>query len=345
MALPDYIAAIPKVELHVHIEGSIRPETLLALAKRHHIALPVTSLAKLRKWYQFTDFAHFVQVYYTISSCLRTPDDIETITREFLAGQAAQNIRYSEATFTPYVHFAERGIPFTEQLAAISRARAWAAQTLGVSMGLVLDIDRAMTADEGLMVADWAIGAMDAGVVALGLGGNEVGNPPEKHRAAFARAQAAGLASVPHAGETVGPTSIWGALQALNARRIGHGVRCLEDAALVEELRHRQTPLEVCPTSNVCLGVVPSLARHPLPTLLDAGLFVTLGSDDPPMFNTTLTKEYQAAAATFALGVHQIEQLVLNGVRASLLPPAERNRLEGEFSAEFARLRTEHGLT
>lgn len=342
MSLATYIAAMPKVELHVHLEGSIQPETLLKLAYRHGVTLPANTAAGLREWYTFTDFAHFIQVYRLISDCLRTPDDIELIAREFLAGQAAQNIRYSEVTYTAYTHFKYRGLAFADQLAALNRARAWAAEALGVQCGFVIDIDRGMDADTSPLVADWAIAAAGDGVVALGLGGNEQGNPPEKHQAAFARAHAAGLPCVPHAGETEGAASIWGALRALGAVRIGHGVRCLDDPALVEELRARQIPLEVCPISNVCLGVAPSLAEHPLPRLLAAGLYVTLNSDDPPMFNTSLTNELAQASATFGLGAGALEQLTLGAARATLLPPAERAALEAQLAGEFARLRAEH---
>jgi adenosine deaminase len=342
MALETYIAAMPKVELHVHLEGAIRPETLLELARRNGVRLPSDTVAGLRTWYTFTGFPHFVEIYIAMSACLRTPDDIELITREFLAGQAAQNIRYSEVTYTAFTHYRHRNIAFRDQLAAINRARAWAAAELGVTMRVIIDIAREHSAEIGLQVADWAINAMGDGVVALGLGGSEVGNPPEKFQAAFDRARAAGLPSVPHAGETVGAASIWGALRALGAVRIGHGVRCLEDPALVEELRARQIPLEVCPTSNVCLGVAPSMAEHPLPRLLAAGLYVTLNSDDPPMFNTTLNGEYLAAAGAFQLNVDDLERLALNAVRAALLPAAERTALEAEFVAEFAQLRAEH---
>jgi adenosine deaminase len=341
MSLESFIEAMPKVELHVHLEGSIRPETLLALARRHEVMLPANTVEGLRRWYTFTSFAHFVQIYITICSCIRTPDDIELIAREFLAGQAAQGIRYSEVTYTAFTHYA-RGIAFRDQLAAINRARAWAKAELGTTMGLVIDIARERPAEESLLVADWAIESIGNGVVALGLGGSEAGNPPEKHRAAFERAHAAGVPSVPHAGETVGAASIWGALRALAAVRIGHGVLCLEDPALVEELRARQVPLEVCPTSNICLGVAPSLAAHPLPHLLAEGLYVTINSDDPPMFNTSLTGEYLALARTFDMGAGELERFVLNAVRASLLPAAERATMEAQFGAEFARLRTEH---
>jgi adenosine deaminase len=343
MTLETFIQAMPKVELHVHLEGSIRPETLLKLAQRHRVELPAKTVEGLRDWYTFTDFPHFIEIYLAVSSCLRTPEDIELIAREFLAGQAAQNIRYSEVTYTPYTHYKHRGLSFSEQLAALNRARAWAEAEFGVGMGLVLDISRDVSPEEGRLTADWAISAMGEGVVALGLGGPEVGHPPEKFKEAFDRAHATGLPSVPHAGETVGPASIWGALNALHAVRIGHGVRCLEDPTLVDELRARQIPLEVSPTSNICLKVFPDLAHHALPLLLGAGLYVTLNSDDPPMFNTTLTQEYLAVARTFHFGADTLEQLTLNAVRASLLPETARFKMEREFQAEFARLRAAAG--
>ncbi len=341
MHLETFIRQMPKVELHVHLEGSIQPETLLALAERNHVKLPATTIAGLRQWYTFTDFAHFIEIYLTISSCICSPEDIELIAREFLRGQGAQNIQHSEVTFTPYTHFSlNRRIPFEDQLAALSRARAWAAAELGVSVNWVLDISRNVRPIEhSLTVADWVISGKEKGVVALGLGGPEIGHPPELFAEAFDRVRAAGLASVPHAGETVGAESVRNALKILGAQRIGHGVRCLEDAELVAELRNRQIPLEVCPTSNVCLGVAASIAEHPLPRLLEAGLYVTINSDDPPMFNTTLTDEYLKIADTFGFGVETIERLVINAVRASLLPEPARIQMEEKFGREFAALR------
>jgi adenosine deaminase len=213
---------------------------------------------------------------------------------------------------------------------------------LGVSVSWVFDIARSVRPlEHGLTVADWAISGMEHGVVGLGLGGIEAGHPPELFRDAFDRARSAGLPAVPHAGETVGPESVWGALRILEAKRIGHGVRCLDDRELVAYLRERQIPLEVCPTSNVCLSVAPSLAEHPLPRLLEEGLYVTINSDDPPMFNTSLTDEYLRAAQLLGRGAETIEQLVINAVRASLLPDARRKELEREFLAEFSQLRLE----
>jgi adenosine deaminase len=338
MTSDPLIRAMPKVELHVHLEGSIRPDTLLTLARRNQIALPTDTVEGLRAWYTFRDFPHFVQIYIAISKCLCTADDIELVARDFLAGQAAQQVRYSEVTYTAYTHYKHHGIAYRDQLAALNRARRWAEAELGVSMGLIIDIARETSPEAGMQVAEWVVDSYGDGVVALGLGGYEVGNPADRHAPAFQRARDAGVPLVLHAGETDGAASIRAAL-GQGTRRIGHGVRCLEDPELVAILRERQIPLEVCPTSNVCLGVAPSLAEHPLPRLLSEGLYVTLNSDDPPMFNTTLTDEYLQAARVFGLGPAAIERLVLNAVRVTLLPDARRAAMEREFLAEFARLR------
>jgi adenosine deaminase len=330
---------MPKVELHVHLEGSIRPETLLELARRNRLRLPASTIEGLHSWYHFRNFDHFVEIYNIMSSSIRSTEDIEFVAREFLVGQAAQGIRYSEVTYTPFTHYRTKGLAFRDQLAALNRARAWAEAELGVSMRLVLDFARKASIEQARIVADWAIAAIGDGVVALGLGGAEAGYSASKFKAVFERARAAGLARTPHAGETVGPESIWSAVRELEATRIGHGVRCLEDPALVEHLRAHRIPLEVCPSSNVCLGVAPSLAEHPLPRLIDAGLAVTINSDDPPMFDTTLSAEYVAVAKAFNFDHDLIERLALNAVRATLLPAAEKARLEADYVVEFARLR------
>ena len=327
MDLETYIEKMPKVELHVHLEGSTQPETLLALAKKYHYPLPAEDLEGVKRWFTFADFNHFIEIYLTFSKCLRTAEDIEWIARQFLTGQAEQNILYTEFTYTAFAQYYESKINFEDQLTALNNARTWASSTLGVESGIVIDIPRIISPAEGERVARWAVSGMGRGVVALGLGGPEVGNPPEKYASAFKIARDAGLPSVPHAGETMGPESIWGALNDLNAVRIGHGVRCLEDMSLVKELRDRQIPLEVCPTSNVCLKVVRNMESHPLPKLLKAGLFVTINSDDPPMFNTNLTNEYMQIAKTFGYGQPELKQFVFNAVDASLLGEEEKERL------------------
>jgi adenosine deaminase len=343
MSLEPFIRKMPKAELHVHLEGAIRPATLLQLAQRNGVTLPAMTLEQLSAWYRFTDFAHFIDVYLTATSCIQTPDDIELIAREFLIDQAAQNIRYTEAHYTAFLHYRRAGLDFRAQLAALNRARTWAEANIGVTIRFIIDIARefVQSEEEMLLIANWAIDGQSDGIVALGLGGPEANYPPELYRTAFDRARDAGLPCVPHAGETAGPASIWGALNALHADRICHGVRCMEDPALVDELRARQIPLDVCPTSNVCLGVATSLAEHPLPHMLEAGLYVTINSDDPPMFSTTLNDEYVQIAENFGFGIETMEQLTLNAVNAALAPEAERNTLRAAFRSEFVRLREE----
>jgi adenosine deaminase len=331
MRLSEFVRRMPKAELHVHLEGSVQPETLLELSRRNDVPLPAQTVEELRAWYKFTSFEHFIQVYWQLSECFRTPEDIELVAREFLKGQAAQHILYSEVTYTAYTHYAQKGIPFDDQLAALNRARSWGEEALGIRMGLIIDISREMPAEKGKLCAQWAISGMDRGVVALGLGGDEVGHPPEKFVEAFALAEEAGLPSVVHAGETGGPESIWGALETLKAVRIGHGVRCLEDPTLVRELRERQIPLEVCPTSNLCLGIVPDLASHPLPQLVAEGLYVTIGSDDPALFNTTLTDEYLRIAAEFGYDERDLVGFVERAVGASLLDDEEEAAMREVF--------------
>ena len=343
LAIEQFIRRMPKVELHVHLEGAINPATLLKLARRNNVHLPANSLPALQDWYRFSNFDHFIDVYFAICNCIRTPQDFELITTEFLKSQAEQNIKYSEVIFTPFTHHTH--VPFDEQLAAINHARKQADKKFGVQMVLVPDISRHMRpAEESVQIADWAIDHMQSGIVALGLGGPEIGNPPELFKEAFQRARAAGLASLPHAGETEGPKSIWGALNALSAIRIGHGVRCLEDPDLVRYLRDHQIALDVSPSSNVHLGIVPSLAQHPLPTLLHEGLLVTINSDDPPMFNTTLTDEYLRIVEVFGFDTQDVMQFVMNGIRASLLTPMAKKALENDFRTQFNVLQNHLGL-
>jgi adenosine deaminase len=337
MSLHDFCLELPKVELHVHLEGSIRPATLLALARRNRVSLPAGDLEGLREFYRFTDFDHFIQVYLTISRCLQTPDDFNLIGYEFGADMARQGIRYAEVTFTPHTHVANTGLPFDEILAGLNSGRARAQGGLGVEIAWVLDIVRD-NPDTRHQVAQWAVAAMDRGVVGFGLGGTEVGHPPEGFADAFAVAREAGLHSVPHAGEVAGPESVWGALRALGAERIGHGVRSVEDPRLLDYLREHQVPLEVCPTSNLCLGVYPSYEEHPIRRLWEEGVYVTVNSDDPPMFNTDLVHEYQVLADRLGFSPAELEQLSLNALRASFLPAPRKAALEREFLREFARL-------
>ena len=323
---------MPKVELHVHLEGSVQPQTLLTLAQKHGITLPHSDLDGLREWFTFRNFNHFIEIYLTISSCLKTSDDIELITRDFLMGQAAQNIRYSEVTFTPYNQYLKNGLSFHEQFDAVNRARRWAEETLGVRMGVIMDIPRLISPEQGDMVAEWAIERFEDGLIAFGLGGPEIDNPPQKFQSAFDRVRAAGIPCILHAGETDRPESIWNAIEVADTLRIGHGVRAIEDPVLMDYLKEHQIPLEVCPTSNLCLGVYPSLAEHSLPKLMEHGVYITINSDDPPMFNTSLTQEFLKCQEMWNWDYQLIKQLSLNAINASLLSTEEKDSLRRQLN-------------
>jgi adenosine deaminase len=341
-SIESFITQMPKVELHVHLEGSVRPETLIQLASKYNIALPAKNLDELNAWYTFKDFEHFIEVYSTISSCFRHVDDIELITREFLIGQAKQNIRYSEVTFTPYSQFVNSGLGFHEQMDAVNKARLWAEKELGVQMTVIVDIPRLISSEEGDIIADWIIERYGDGMlIAMGLGGPEKGHPPIKFKSAFDKVRKAGIPCILHAGETQGPESIWQALEVADSLRIGHGVRAIEDPKLIAHLRDKQIPLEVCPTSNLCLKVYPSLAEHSLPQLLNEGLYITINSDDPPMFNTTLTNEFIQLQKQFGWETKLIEKLTLNAIQASLLTAEQKQEMSNMFQSEFIKLRSQ----
>lgn len=345
MPTTQYLAAAPKAELHVHLEGSIQPATLLTLAKRNNVHLPGQTVEELRNWFRYRDFPHFVEIYFTISSCLKTREDYELIAYEFGANMAAQNVRYAEVTFSPSTHRYLLNIPHDTYFAGLQAGRERARQEFGVEMRWVFDIvrgikDEADSRARAEYTTAVAIEGMSDGVVALGLGGAEVGYPPENFAPWFEQALAAGLHSAPHGGETVGPASVWGAIRALHAERIGHGVRAIEDPTLVAYLAEHQIPIEVCPTSNICLGVYPTLQAHPLPQLLAAGVPISINSDDPPLFNTTHNSEVALLNTTFHLDDEQIDQLLLNGVRHSFLPPPEKQALEQSFIEEMKKLKS-----
>jgi len=332
----EFCLRMPKVELHVHLEGSIRPETVLKLSERNKVELPSNTLEGMKDWYRFRDFPHFVQIYVAVSKCIKSPDDIELIAREFIEGQAAQNVFHSEATYSATTIEKHNKIPWPDQHQALKRAIAYGREELGVSVNFVLDIVRGDPAERGLELAQWAVGAFGDGVCALGLSGIEGICEASRYGEAFALAHEAGMPIVPHAGETQGAQSVAEVLRVTNPVRIGHGVRCLEDAAVVKELRDKQIPLEVNPTSNVCLSVFPSLEDHPLPKLMDEGLYVTINSDDPPMFGTTVTDEFYRCANTFGFSQDILWSLCLNAANAALLPSQEKKSLIDRMREDFS---------
>ena len=346
MSLTSYLQAAPKAELHLHLEGAILPATALALARRNGIALPATDEAGLRAWFVYRDFDHFLVVIRTLARCLQTADDFEQVTYELAATLVRQRVRYAEVALTPSLHEL-RGIPFDTYFAGLTRGRERARTDFGIELAWIFSIvrrwdDPTQTRAQADYTLATALAGRDDGVVALGLAAAEAGAPPEPFAPWFARARAAGLHSAPHAGETAGPASIWGALRALGAERLAHGVRAIEDPALVDYLAAHKIALDIAPTSNIRLGLYPNYRAHPLPRLHAAGIPITINTDDPPLFNTTLDDEVALLADPFGLDIAAIDQILLNGIRHSFLPAARRQHLEAQFEVDLTALKAIH---
>jgi len=337
MDLSEFAQRMPKAELHVHLEGSILPRTLLKLAQRNHVSLPADNEAGLAELYRFRNFDQFLETYLMITRCLRTPDDYRLIAYEYGSECARQSIRYAEVTFTILTNTRLTNLSWQEILQGLNAGRKQAHTDFGVCWHWIFDIVRNLP-DTQEPVLEIALAAQELGVIALGLGGNEAGFPPELFVDTFERAKREHLHRVPHAGEISGPQSVWSAIKLLHAERIGHGVRSIEDPTLIEYLRSNSIPLEICPTSNICLNVYPDYAHHPLRKLWDAGLILTIGSDDPPMFGTDLNNEYQCLVKYFNFRQPDLERMSLNGIRASFLSREYKHKLEQEFQKEFKRL-------
>lgn len=334
MSLDAFIDALPKVELHVHLVGSASPATVLDLARRHPGSGVPTDEEELRAFYTFRDFPHFAQVYAAVNSLVREPEDIATLVLGLARDLAEQGGRYAELQVTPFSHHL-MGIPRREVTQALDLAARHSAAEHGVEMAYIFDIPAEYGEEGAKVTLDHALREPPAALVGFGLGGIEQSRPPfrDAFRDAFAAARAAGLHSVPHGGEMTGPETVWEVIEGLGAERIGHGISCLEDPRLVAYLRDRRLPLDVCPTSNVRTGQVGRIEDHPLPRMLEEGLFVTLNSDDPPMFGTTLAGEYRVAARVFGLGERELAELAGNAVTASYLPPERKRALLAEIDA------------
>ncbi|HEX7744346.1 MAG TPA: adenosine deaminase [Micromonosporaceae bacterium] len=335
--LTSFIADLPKVELHVHHVGSALPRIVAELAARHEGRSPVPAdPAALADYFAFRDFDHFVEIYLSVVDLIRDEEDVRILTYEVARELARQQVRYAEVTVTPFSHV-HRGIPAPAFCAAIEDARKRAEAELGILLRWCFDIP----GEAGLRAAEEtlriALHERPDGLISFGLGGPEIGVPRPQFKPYFDEARAAGLRSVPHAGETTGPQTIWDALRDLGAERIGHGISAVRDPLLLEYLAERQIGVEVCPTSNLRTRAVPSLAEHPLPAMVEAGLLVTVNSDDPPMFGTTLNNEYAVAAELLGCGRDDLVALAKNAVTASFLSDPDRRRIMVEIDEYAAR--------
>ncbi|HUB40048.1 MAG TPA: adenosine deaminase [Streptosporangiaceae bacterium] len=321
----DELAALTKADLHVHLVGSAAPSTVAVLASCHPESGVPADAGELTAFFAFRDFAHFLAVYTAVSNLVRSPEDIVALVSGLAADMRSQGTAYAEVTVTPVSHL-RAGIAAGELAQALD-AGAAAARANGVELAWVYDISGGDGLDGARQTLDAALNHPPSALIGFGLGGPEAGIWRDSYRDAFAIARAAGLHSLPHAGESVGPQEIWAAIEELGAERIGHGIAAAGDPALLARLRQERITLEICPSSNVATGVVPSLAEHPLPRLLEAGVPVVLGSDDPPMFNTTLLDEYRRVRDQLGLTGPQLRALARASIEASFAPPAVKQQL------------------
>ncbi|WP_407837010.1 adenosine deaminase [Streptomyces sp. DSM 116496] len=331
--MPDlhpFIAGLPKAELHVHHVGSASPRIVAELASRHPDSKVPTDPEAIADYFTFTDFAHFIEVYLSVVDLVRTPDDVRHLTFEIARDMARQNIRYAELTITPYSS-TRRGIDEKAFMEAIEDARKAAESELGVILRWCFDIPGEAGLEAAAETARLAVDLRPEGLVSFGLGGPEVGVPRPQFKPYFDAARAAGLHSVPHAGETTGPETVWDAIRELGAERIGHGTSVTRDPELLAYLAEHRIALEVCPTSNIATRAVATLDEHPVKEMVAAGVLVTINSDDPPMFGSDLNNEYAVAARLLDLDERGLAQLAKNAVEASFLDPAGKAKLTAEI--------------
>ncbi|MFE1800915.1 MULTISPECIES: adenosine deaminase [unclassified Streptomyces] len=335
--LHAFIAGLPKAELHVHHVGSASPRIVSELAARHRDSKVPSDPEALVDYFTFTDFAHFIDVYLSVVDLIRTPEDVRLLTYEVARDMARQQIRYAELTITPFSS-TRRGIDEGAFMDAIEDARIAAEADFGTILRWCFDIP----GEAGLESAEETVRLATTdklrpeGLVSFGLGGPEIGVPRPQFKPYFDRAIAAGLHSVPHAGETTGPETVWDALTDLRAERIGHGTSSVRDPKLLAHLAEHRIPLEVCPTSNIATRAVRTLDEHPMKEFVRAGVVVTVNSDDPPMFGTDLNNEYAVAARLLDLDERGLAELAKNAVDVSFLDAPGKAALAAEIDTYTA---------
>jgi adenine deaminase len=322
--MPEFLRALPKAELHVHIEGTLEPELAFQLAAKHGVRLAHASIADLRRAYQFSNLQSFLDIYYAGADVLRDEDDFYLLTEAYLRKAHAQGVVHAELFFDPQTHTA-RGVAIATVLNGLRRALLEAEQRHGTTFRLIPCVLRHLSASEAMTMLAQVLPHRDA-IAAIGLDSSESGHPPAKFREVFARARQEGLPAVAHAGEEGPPAYIREALDVLEVRRIDHGVRCEEDEALMQRLVRDRVPLTMCPLSNVKLRVFDRLETHNLKRLLERGLCVTVNSDDPAYFGGYLLENYLAVQEALALTREQLTMLAKNSIEASFLEPDAKQR-------------------
>jgi adenine deaminase len=322
ISMGDFIRAVPKAELHLHVEGTLEPEMMFELARKHDLALPYASLEQLREAYSFSNLQSFLDIYYQGAAVLRDEDDFHALTSAYLRRAEADGVVHAEIFFDPQTHTA-RGVPFAAVVSGIHGALEEARRAFGITHRLILCFLRHLSAQDAMTTFEQALPHVGA-ITAVGLDSSEAGHPPSKFAAVFARARSEGLLTVAHAGEEGPPEYVSEALDLLEVKRVDHGVRSEEDPALLARLVRDRVPLTVCPLSNVRLRVFDRMEDHNLKRLLRQGLCVTVNSDDPAYFGGYVAENYLAVFRALDLSRADIVQLASNSFEASFLPEAEK---------------------
>ncbi len=336
MDIDGLIRALPKVEQHVHIVGSTRPETLLWLAEEGGLEKPCKTLKDVRRFFRFRDFPHFITIYSAVVDCITKEDHFERITYELLENDARCNVRYVEASFSVHDHV-RKGLDYGLMLDAINRGVHRARCDFGIECNLRIDLVRDYGPDVGMEVLD-LIESKGDNIVSIDIGGSEQRFPPKPYAPVYKRARDMEFHLVAHAGEAAGPESIWDAVRYLNVERIGHGVAASRDPELMKYLLERGIAIEMCPVSNLRTGVVSSLQRHPIRNFLERGLMVTVSTDDPSMFNTDMNNEYLQLHRRLNFTIPELFKLSLNAVDSSFVPRERRIKMRESFIKEYQHL-------
>lgn len=341
LSSPDWYERLPKVELHLHLEGALPLPTLWALAQKYGTDPTLTSLEELRRRFTFRDFPHFIETWIWKNQFLREYEDFTFFSEATARDLRAQNIRYAEVHFAPS-GFAEYGLEVPRLTEAI---RAGLAKVPEIEITLIADLIRNSDLERAARTLAEVNEVRQAGIIGVGIGGPEQGYPPERFAALYEEARRLDFHTTAHAGEAAGADSIWGALRSLQVERIGHGTRAFEDPLLLDYLLKARIPLEMCPLSNVCTAVVPSLEAHPIRRYYEMGLLVTVNTDDPMMFNNSLAQEYRMLVERLSFTPDDVRDLILNGVRASWLPLERKEAMLADFQADPAWLGDVHPIS
>jgi adenosine deaminase len=337
MNTEEIIKNLPKLEQHIHIVGSTKPETLLGIVDDTGVEMPFKTLDEVNKFFQYGDFSHFIAVYSTVNDCITDSKYYERITYEMLESEATCNVKHVEAIFSPNDHV-RRGLDYGKMLDAINKGIRRAKRKFGITCTIRVDLVRNYGPEVAIKELGW-IKKKGDNIVAIDLGGSEEGFPPEPYEAVYKKASDLGLHLVAHAGEAAGPESIWSAIKTLNVERIGHGVTAINDNTLLREIKTRGITIETCPTSNLRIGAIKSIKDHPIRHFLNHGISVSVNSDDPSMFNTDINNEYIQLHRELGFTLDELMRISLDSVATSFLSLKRKEELRENFLKEYRELK------